>query len=147
MVVQIEIPPGSSPDADEIITIKVNGLDKVLTLESKINIPLRNIESINYAERTIIEDRRRLGMSRAVGFRFGKRYIAGTFVEWTREKVVFWNIHNKKAALYGNVIIIELKNERFNELVLEVDDSETIMAELKRVCGHGGNDTDDDSDT
>ena len=28
-----------------------------------------------------------------------------------------------------------LKNERYNELVLEVDDSEKVMAELKRVTG------------
>jgi len=146
MAVQIEMPPGSSPGAEDRITIKVNGWDRVLTLESKMHIPLRNIESINYAERTILEDRRRLGMSRAVGVRFGTRYIAGSFVEWSREKVVFWNIHNKDAALCGNVIVIALKNERYNELVLEVDDSETMLAELRRVCGHDGNDTDDDSD-
>ena len=74
-------------------------------------------------------------MSRAVGFRFGKRFIVGTFVEWEREKVVFWNVHKKKAAVYGDVILIVLKNERYNELVLEVDDSEKVMAELKRVTG------------
>ena len=137
MVVQIEIPAGSSgPAEDNKITIKVKGFDKILTLESKIKIPIEHIESIRYAEKTIIEDRRRLGMSRAVGFRFGKRFIVGTFVEWERDKVVFWNIHDKKAAVYGNVIVIVLKNERYNELVLEVDDSERVMAELKRVTGH-----------
>jgi len=134
MVVQIEIPPGSS-GPEEDITIKVKGFDKIITLESKIKIPITHIESIRYAEKTIIEDRRRLGMSRSVGFRFGKRFIVGTFVEWEREKVVFWNVHNKKAAVYGNVIVIVLKNERYNELVLEVDDSERVTSELRRATG------------
>ncbi|KAL7447394.1 hypothetical protein ACHAXM_010604 [Skeletonema potamos] len=131
MVVQIEIPPGSSGQ----ITIKVKGFDKIISLESKIKILITNIDSVRYAEKTIIEDRRRLGMSRAVGFRYGKRFIVGTFVEWERGKVVFWNIHNKKAAVCGNVIVIVLKNERYNELVLEIDDSERVMSELKRVIG------------
>ena len=134
MVVRIEIPPGSCGPED-MITVKVKGFDKIITLESKIKIRISHIESIRYAEKTIIEDRRRLGMSRAVGFRFGKRFIVGTFVEWEREKVVFWNVHKKKAAVYGDVILIVLKNERYNELVLEVDDSEKVMAELKRVTG------------
>ena len=136
MVVQLEIPEGSSgPEEDNRITVKVQGFDKILTLESKIKIPIENIESVRYAEKTIIEDRKRLGMNRAVGARFGKRFIVGAFVEWERDKVVFWNIHNKKAAAYGNVIVVELKNERYNELVLEVEDSERVMAELKRVTG------------
>ncbi len=137
MVVQLDIPAGSSETEPEQgnITIKVKGIDKILTLESKLKVPIQNIESIRYAEKTIIEDRRRLGMSRAVGFRYGKRFIVGTFVEWDRNKVVFWNVHNKKAAVYGNVIVVVLKNERYNELVLEVDDSESVMAELRRVTG------------
>lgn len=135
MVVQLEIPVGSSePDQDKL-NIKVKGFDKILTLESKIKIPIEHIESVRYAEKTIIEDRQRLGMSRAVGFRYGKQFIVGTFVEWNRNKVVFWNVHNKKAAVYGNVIVVVLKNERYNELVLEVDDSESVMAELRRVTG------------
>mmetsp|Transcript_23783 Transcript_23783/g.33982 ORF Transcript_23783/g.33982 Transcript_23783/m.33982 type:complete len:138 (+) Transcript_23783:152-565(+) len=133
MVVQLEIPVGSSESEQDKLTINVKGFDKILTLESKIKIPIEHIESIRYAEKTIIEDRRRLGMSRAVGFRYGKQFIVGTFVEWDRNKVVFWNIHNKKAAVYGNVIVVVLKNERYNELVLEVDDSERVMAELRRV--------------
>ncbi|KAL7496454.1 hypothetical protein ACHAWT_008934 [Skeletonema menzelii] len=136
MVVQLEIPAGSGPEEDNRVIIKVKGFDKILTLESKIKIPIEHIESIRYAEKTIIEDRRRLCMSRSVGFRYGKRFIVGTFVEWERKKVVFWNVHDKKAAVYGNVIVVELKNERYNELVLEVDNSERVMAELRRVTGH-----------
>lgn len=135
MVVQLDTPAAGSGPEDNRITIKVKGFDKILTLESKIKIPIEHIESIRYAEKTIIEDRRRLGMSRSVGFRYGKRFIVGTFVEWERNKVVFWNIHNKKAAVYGNVIVIELRNERYNELVLEVEHSERVMAELRRVTG------------
>ncbi len=133
MVAQLEITVDSSEPEQYKLAIKVKGFDKILTLESKIKIPIEHIESIRYAEKTIIEDRRRLGMSRAVGFRYGKQFIVGTFVEWDRNKVVFWNVHNKKAAISGNVIVVVLKNERYNELVLEVDNSESVMAELRRV--------------
>ena len=150
MVVQIEIITAASPSStatvaagsssssrpqdDMMIAIKLKRfIDKILTLESKIKIPIQNIESIRYAEKTIIEDRIRLGMSRAVGFRYRKRYIVGAYVEWEREKVVFWNIHNKKAVVEGRVIVLVLRNERYNEMILEVDDSKRVMEELRQV--------------
>ena len=74
-------------------------------------------------------------MSRAVGLRYGKRYIVGTFVEWEREKVIFWNVHSKNAAAEKRVLIMELRNERYNEIILEVDDCERVMEELRQVLG------------
>jgi hypothetical protein len=146
MAIQIEVITASSPQAagsssrpqdDMMISIKQKRLiDKILTLESKIKIPIRNISSLRYAEPTIIEDRKRLGMSRAVGLRYGKRYIVGTYVvEWEREKVTFWNIHSKDAAAEKRVLIMELRNERYNEIILEVDDCERVIEELRQVIG------------
>ena len=146
MAVRIEVVTASSPQAagggsrppqdDMMICIKHKRLiDKILTLESKIKIPIRNISSLRYAEATIIQDRKRHGMSRAVGLRYGKRYIVGTFVEWEREKVTFWNIHTKNAAAEKRVLIMELRNERYNEIILEVDDCERVMEELRQVLG------------
>ena len=127
---------GSRPQDDMMISIKQKRLiDKILTLESKIKIPIRNISSLQYAEATIIQDRKRLGMSRAVGLRYGKRYIVGTFVEWEREKVTFWNIHSKNAAAEKRVLIMELRNERYNEIIVEVDDCEKVIEELRQVLG------------
>ena len=74
-------------------------------------------------------------MSRAVGLRYGKRYIVGTFVEWEREKVTFWNIHSKDAVAEKRVLIMELRNERYNEVIVEVDDCERVMEELRQVLG------------
>jgi len=150
MAVRIEVITASSPQAagaggggsssrpqdDMMISIKQKRLiDKILTLESKIKIPIRNISSLRYAEPTIIEDRKRLGMSRAVGLRYGKRYIVGTYVEWEREKVTFWNIHSKDAAAEKRVLIMELRNERYNEIILEVNDCERVMEELRQILG------------
>ena len=105
-----------------MMTVKLSGIDVILSLERKICIPIAHIVSVNHANSTIIADRLSTGMSRAVGVRLGGKSIVGAFVEWERGKVVYWNVQNqKKAAANGTIIVIELRNERYNELVLEVD--------------------------
>ena len=51
---------------------------------------------------------------------------AGTFYQ--HGKRVFWNVHNP-----DNTIIIELKDERYNELIVEVADPQAAAEFVKSV--------------
>lgn len=118
-----------------LMTLKLSGIDVILSLERKICIPISHIASVNLADPTIIADRLKMGMSRAVGVRLGGKSIVGAFVEWEREKVVYWNVQNqKKAAENGKIIAIELRNERYNELLLEVDDANEAIERINMWC-------------
>ena len=63
-----------------LMTLKLSGIDVILSLERKICIPISHIASVNLADPTIIADRLKMGMSRAVGVRLGGKSIVGAFV-------------------------------------------------------------------
>jgi hypothetical protein len=54
---------------------------------------------------------------------------AGTFFQ--DGKRVFWDVHNPE-----NTVVIELKDERYNELIVEVSDPGAAVALVKSVV-HG----------
>jgi hypothetical protein len=49
---------------------------------------------------------------------------AGTFYQ--HGKRVFWDVHNP-----DNTVVIELKDERYNELIVEVADPQTTVELVK----------------
>ncbi len=98
--------------SDGKVVLHVRGADKLWALKSSLEISLAHIAEIR-ADPTV-----------AHGWWHGLRMpgtnipgvlTAGTFYQ--DGKRVFWDVHNPE-----NTIVIELKDERYNELVVEVAD-------------------------
>ena len=94
------------------LVIAVRGADKLWAFKSSLEIPLQHVAGI------------RADPSVARGWWHGLRIpgtnipgviTAGTFYQ--DGKRVFWDVHNP-----DNTVIIELHDERYNELIVEVAD-------------------------
>src|SRR5215472_10445727 len=99
------------------LVLHVRGADKLWSFMSSLEIPLQHIAGIR-------KDR-----SVAQGFWHGIRMpgtnipgvlTAGTFYQDGQR--VFWDVHHP-----DNTIVIELIDERYNELVVEVTDPEATV--------------------
>ena len=126
---QLESDDNFSPD--ELI-VELQGMDKVWAFKSKIIVPISHIESIRVAEHAEIHEKR---LVKVVGAGIGG-FKVGDFLECNhgeeKNRLLFLDVHHKQAAAEGRVILIALKDERYEELVLEVDDvnSEKVMKVL-----------------
>ena len=117
-------------DPSELI-VKLQGMDKVWAFKSKIIVPISHIESIRVAGPGEIKADR---LVKVVGAGIGG-FKVGDFLESNgkeKNRLLFLDVHHKQAAADGKVILIVLKDERYEELVLEVDDvgSEKVMKVL-----------------
>jgi hypothetical protein len=101
------------------LVLHVKGADKLWALKSSLEIPLQHVAGI------------RADPSVAHGWWHGLRMpgtnlpgviTAGTF--YHDGKRVFWDVHNLE-----NTVVIELRDERYNELIVEVaDPNKTVEA-------------------
>ena len=98
--------------AEGKLTLHVRGADKLWALKSSLEIPLVHVAGV------------RADPEIARGWYHGIRLpgtnvpgviTAGTFYQ--DGKRVFWDVHHPEKT-----IVIELHDERYNELVVEVDD-------------------------
>ena len=105
------------------LELQVRGADKLWALKSSLEIPLRHIAGI------------RADPSVAHGWWHGIRLpgtnipgvlTAGTFYQ--HGKRVFWDVHNPE-----NTVVIELRDERYDELIVEVADPQ-LTVELVRAA-------------
>ena len=103
--------------AEGKLTLLVRGADKLWALKSSLEIPLIHIASV------------RADPEVARGWYHGIRMpgtnvpgviTAGTFYQ--DGKRVFWDVHHPEKT-----IVIDLHDERFNELVVEVDDPSSAV--------------------
>ncbi len=103
--------------AEGKLTLHVRGSDKLWALKSSLEIPLIHIASV------------RADPQIARGWYHGIRMpgtnvpgviTAGTFYQ--NGKRVFWDVHHPEKS-----IVIELRDERFNELVVEVADPDAAV--------------------
>ncbi|MGA3211534.1 MAG: hypothetical protein ABSD20_09510 [Terriglobales bacterium] len=107
------------------LLLHVRGTDKLWAFKSSLEIPLKHIAGIR-ADATI-----------ARGWWHGIRFpgtnlpgviTAGTFYQ--DGKRVFWDVHNPE-----NTVVIDLHDERYNELIIEVADSNAAVALVQNVLG------------
>lgn len=98
--------------ADGNLVLHVRGADQLWAFKSSLEIPLAHIAQI------------RADSSIAHGWWHGLRMpgtqvpgviTAGTFYQ--DGKRIFWDVHHPE-----NTVVIELKDERYNELIVEVAD-------------------------
>ena len=105
------------------LVLHVRGADKLWALKSSLEIPLAHVAAI------------RADPAAARGWYHGLRMpgtnipgvlTAGTFYQ--DGKRVFWDVHNP-----DNAVVIELNDERYNELIVEVADPRVAVDLVKSV--------------
>jgi len=107
--------------SDRNLIVEVEGWDKLWSLRSHLVIPIGHVNRV-YADPTIAE-----GWWH--GFRVGGAEIpgvitAGTFYQ--HGNWIFWDVHNPE-----NVIVIDLHDERYEKLIVEVADPSETVARLQ----------------
>ncbi len=104
---------------NDVVIFDIRGLDKLWSLKSSLEIPVAHITDV-YADPE--------PAANWLDFRIGTYipYIirAGTFFQ--HDGCVFWDVHNAE-----NCIVVELANEDFAKLVIEVSDPEAAVKMLR----------------
>ena len=101
-----------------VLVLHVRGSDRFWALKSSLEIPLQQIGGI------------RADPSIARGWWHGLK-MAGTSVHgvitagtfYQHGKLVFWDVHDPE-----NTVVIELKDERYDQLIVEVSDPRAAVA-------------------
>jgi hypothetical protein len=101
----------------------VRGTDKLWAFRSSLEIPLVHITGVRADPEAA---RGRWHGIRMPGTNVPGVITAGTFYQ--DSKRVFWDVHNPE-----NTVVIELKDERYNELIVEVADPQGAV-ELVRAA-------------
>ena len=105
------------------LLLHVQGADRLWALKSSLEIPLQHVAGI------------RADPSIARGWWHGIRMpgtsipgviTAGTFYQHGER--VFWDVHNP-----DNTVVIDLRDERYNQLIVEVADPATAVALVELV--------------
>lgn len=99
---------------------EIQGMHKLWAFKSQITIPAAHVVRVHQDMETI---------SGFKGWRFPGTSLpffltAGTF--YKKSKPDFWDVANKK-----NCIIVELKDEQYRELIIEVENPEAALEMLK----------------
>jgi len=105
------------------LVLHVRGADKLWAFKSSLEIPLVHIGGIR-ADPTVA--RGWWHGLRMPGTNIPGVLTAGTFYQ--HGKRVFWDVHNP-----DNAVVIELKDERYNEIIVEVADPQAAVELVKSV--------------
>jgi hypothetical protein len=103
------------------LIVHIQGMDQVWSLKSRLEIPLASVASTASAS---AEARTWLHGIRVGGTQIPGVITAGSF--HSHGQLVFWDVHDPDKA-----IGIELRDERYARLVIEVADPE---AEIRRIA-------------
>jgi hypothetical protein len=114
-----------SIDGTDLI-IEIEGMDKLWALQSRLTIPLANIRGAT-ADPGIAKDPKGV---RAPGTHVPGVITAGTFHRDGER--VFWDVHDAADA-----VVIELRDERFARLIIQVTDPRATVGLIERVVHTG----------
>ena len=112
--------PASVEIKDNVLHLNIQGSDKLWALKSRMELPLINVVGATSAA---TEAREWLHGLRLGGTHVPGVVSAGRF--YSHGKWVFWDVHDPDKA-----IAIELRDQRYSKLVIEVDDPD---AEIQRI--------------
>jgi hypothetical protein len=108
-------------DGDNLI-VQIEGLDRLWALKSRLTIPLANVRGAT-ADPGIAKDPKGI---RAPGAYVPGVVTAGTF--HIHGERVFWDVHDAAKA-----VVIELADERYTRLVVEVADPRATVELVERA--------------
>jgi hypothetical protein len=109
-----------SIDGSDLI-VEIEGLDKLWALKSRLTIPLSNVRGAT-ADPGIVRESKGLKIG---GARVPGVITAGSFLQDGEH--VFWDVHDAARA-----VVIELTDERFSRLVIEVPDPAATVSLIER---------------
>lgn len=108
----------------DTLMVEMEGLDKLWALTSKLVIPLANVRGAT-SDPGIVKDPKGI---RASGTHVPGVVAVGTF-KLDGERI-FWNVHDAEKA-----VVVELDDERYARLVVEVDDPAATVALIEEATG------------
>jgi hypothetical protein len=111
--------------ADSKLVLHVEGMDQIFALKSTLQIPLEHIAGIR-ADPEVA--RGWFHGFRMPGTQIPGVITAGTF--YLHEQRVFWDVHHPE-----NTVVIELQDERYNELIVEVADPQAAVDLVRGAAG------------
>ena len=115
MSVSIEISQGN-------LEIHVLGLDKLLAFKGSLTIPLAHVSSVQLAPEISRAD---MGL-KMLGTGIPGLIRAGTYNG--KDGLAFWDVHDQSKA-----IKIDLHDEKYAYLVVEVDDPEANVSKIRQA--------------
>lgn len=111
--------------ARNALILDVQGLDRLWTFTSRLEIPLENIRRV-YADPAITRGWWK-GL-KAPGTHVPGVIVAGTFYQ--DGKRIFWDVKDPEHA-----IVLELVDDRYDQLIVEVDQPAVVVARLTAEIG------------
>jgi hypothetical protein len=99
--------------ADDHLHLEVKGWEKLWAFKSQLDIPLVHIRGVRHDPEA------------ASGWLHGIKVAGGTFYEGSGRSM-FWDVHDPLKS-----IIIELHDDRFDELIVEVSDPQVAVEQIK----------------
>lgn len=111
--------------AEGKLVLHVEGADKIFALKSTLEIPLEHIAGIR-ADPEVA--RGWFHGFRMPGTNVPGVITAGTF--YLHGQRVFWDVHHAE-----NTVVIELRDERYNELIVEVADPQGAVEMVRGAAG------------
>jgi len=105
--------------------VEMKGIDKVWSLHSKLEIPLVHVAGAR-VDPAAVQAAAFTGV-KAGGARVG-HLIAGTFRQ--EDEWVFWDVHDA-----AKTVIVDLHDERYARLVVEVEEPVATAAAVNRAVG------------
>ena len=108
---------------DTTLVVHLEGADKLWALKSRLTIPLSNVIGAHNAG-----DEAHTWLR---GLRLGGTHVPGVISAgrfYSHGEMVFWNVHDP-----DNAIAIDLRDEHFGHLVIEVEDPAEEIARIQHA--------------
>jgi hypothetical protein len=115
----------------DVLTVVVVGLDKLWSMTSQLEIPLEHVRGAAI-DPAIVNGPKGW---RGPGSNVPGVITAGTFHQ--DGKRIFWDVHHGE-----NAVVIELQHDRFERLVVEVDDPYATVALIESALADRAGSTD-----
>jgi hypothetical protein len=109
-----------SIDSDHL-HLEVKGLDKLWAFKSQLDIPLRHVLNVRHDPSAVSGWWHGFKL---IGTQLPGVITAGQFYQHGQR--VFWDVHDPEKS-----IIIQLHDDRFDELIVEVDDPMFAVEQIK----------------
>ncbi len=110
---------------DNKLILEVEGFDKLWTLKSRLEFNINHVKNVRIEKLSSFKGYQGI---RSPGTSIPHVIRAGTFIQ--NNKKVFWDVHKAE-----EVVVLELDDEAFKELVIEINDPEGFVTKLQEKLG------------
>jgi hypothetical protein len=108
---------------DGTLRLKMKGVDRVLALRSRIDVPLDHVTGAAIY-RDVGAKHPWLGVGTSPGGDYSAARVIGGM--WQQADWVFWDVHDPDEA-----VAIELADEHYGRLVVQVDNPQRVVDEIE----------------